>query len=120
MYLRQRHLTRTLAFNRLENVSGLQPGLVGGTVRQHRNYSRVAKAFGDGCADPTLSLGMMLFKLLVFSRGQIAGIGIERFQQSVERAHCNRLKVRLLHIFGANPLQDFGINAELAVGAVAA
>ena len=55
---------------------------------------------------------------LVLGRGQVAGVGVERLKQPVQRAGGHVAHVGLGHVVGLDLLQDLGIDAHLAVGAI--
>src|ERR1700743_1772530 len=54
----------------------------------------------------------------VFGRDQIAGIGIEGFEQSVQCAVCHVADAGLDYIIALDLVQDFLIHAHLAIGSI--
>src|SRR2546429_7152829 len=55
---------------------------------------------------------------LPISRRQIARLGVERFQKSMERAGGHRVHVRVVHIILLDLLQNFAVNRQRFVGLV--
>ena len=76
-------VTRALAFNGLNDVRALNAGFVGRTTRDDSNDGSIAKALRDGRSNIGLAFQAMRLVLLVLSRGQVAGVGVERFQQAM-------------------------------------
>ena len=60
---------------------------------------------------------MTLIKLVLFGI-QLAGIGIERIEQPMQRATGHRREIWLFDIFGADAGENLAVHAELAVSAV--
>ena len=106
----ERHLARALAFDGLEDIAGLDAGLVGRTARNHRDDRGIAEAFRDGC--PDLAFGLGLIGLVLFELGgrQIAGVRVQRLEQAVQRAVGHQRDVGLFHVLAAHPRKDFAIN----------
>ena len=69
-------------------------------------------------ANAGLAFCLASFERLVSFRRQIAGVGIQRLQQTVQRAVSHRRQVRLFYIFAAHPGQHFAVNLKLRIGAV--
>src|SRR5262249_10286439 len=76
------------------------------------------EALGNSCSDVGLAVSLLLLEDLVFRRRQVTGVGVQRFQQPVQRAACNHWHVWLLYIFSANVVEDLAINLDVAVSAV--
>src|ERR1700722_18688754 len=54
----------------------------------------------------------------VFGRAQIAGVGIEGFEQSMQRAVGHVANAGLDHVVALDLVQDFLIHAHLAIGSI--
>ncbi len=70
----------------IDHIAVAQMFLVGGRAGQHIDDRGVAEALGDGDAHLRIVGGGAVFVDLVLGRRQIAGIGIERVEQAVQRA----------------------------------
>ena len=92
--------------------------LVGGRAGQHIDDGRVAEALGDG--EPHLRIVGCgaVFVDLVLGRRQIAGIGIERVEQAVQRAGGHFGNVGLGDVVVLNLAQNLGVDAHLLVGGI--
>ena len=60
----------------------------------------------------------MLLVNFIFGRGKVAGIGIERFEESVKRAVGDVTDAWWGNLIILDFLQDFRVDAHLLVGAV--
>ena len=112
-----RHLAGALVVQRFDDVAGKKPGFIGWASRHNRNHVAVAEALGDGSADACYGLAKLLV-MLVLLRAQVAGVGVERLEQSVQGSVADLRNVRIFDIVGANPRKDFAVNAHLAICAV--
>ena len=65
------------------------------------NNGGIAKSLRDCRANIGLAFCFLLLENLVFRWGEIAGVSVQRFQQTVQRAVCDRAHVGLFHIFRA-------------------
>src|SRR5579864_575273 len=79
------------------------------SVTEPLRHRRPYVSFG---ADPSRLVFLVLLGI------QVAGIGIQRFQQSVQRAVGNGRKVRLFDVFTTYARKDFAVNFHLAVSTV--
>src|SRR5262249_62226766 len=96
---------RALAVDKFKDVTSINAGLVGGSSGDHGNHCSVAKALRNGGADACLAITLGGLKSLVLSRTQIAGVSVQRFQKSMQRAAGDRVDVWLLDILRTNPVQ---------------
>src|SRR6185312_15803076 len=114
----KRHLMRALALDRLDNVPGFYAGLIRRATGKHGNYRRISEALGDGSSDVGVSFALVGLVELVLIRIQIAGVGIERFQQPMQSSAGDGREIWFLNVFRTNTREHFAVNAELAVSAV--
>ena len=91
--------------------------LVGGRTGQNADHGGVAEALGDQDAHLGGTSGTVLVDF-VFGRGQVAGIGVERFEQAVESAGGYVIHVGIGDVVGLDSPQDVAIDAHLAVSAI--
>src|SRR6185437_13681662 len=93
----ERDVACVLAVDRFEDVAVGEAGLVGRTAGDDRDDCRVTVTLGD--VDPGLSTAALVRLVgLVVVRGEIAGVGVERFQQAAQRAAGDGGDVRLRHV----------------------
>ena len=92
-------------------VSAGEPGSTLTTVAYPKRLETVMPT----CAAPVA--GSILVDL-VLGGGQVAGVGIERLKQAVQRAGGHVAHVGFGHVVGLDLLEDLGIDAHLAVGAI--
>ena len=60
----------------------------------------------------------MLFVYFVLGGSQIAGVGVERFKQAVQRAGGDVVDVGVGDVVGLDLLENFGVDPHLAVSAI--
>ena len=106
----ERHLARALALNGFENIAGLDAGLVGRSAGNHRDDRGIAEALGYCRPDLAFGLGLIGLVLFELGGGQVAGVGVERLQQAVQRAIGHQRDVGLFHILAAHPRKHFAVN----------
>ena len=82
MNLRQRHLAGTLALDGFENIGGLDSSFFSRTAGDDRDDRGIAEALGDGGANISLGIGLVCLVILVLSRCQVAGVGVQRLEQA--------------------------------------
>ncbi len=114
----QRKIVRGLAFNEIDHVAVAEMLLVGGRAGQHVDDGGVAEALGDGDAHLRIVGGGTVLVDLVLGGGQIAGVGIERVEQAVQRAVGHFGNIGLGDVVVLNLAQDLGVDAHLAVGGI--
>ena len=83
---------------------------------QNADDSAVSEAFGDH--NPGLGVARMFLVNLVFGLSEIAGIGVERVEESVKSAVGDVPDAGLRHVVILDLLEDFGVDAHLFVSAV--
>src|SRR6185312_1547544 len=113
---RHRHVVRALAAYAFDDVSVLQSNLVRWAAGNDRDDHRISKALGNRGAN--VRLRSRLLALLVLLRGQVARIGVERLQQSVQRAIGDRRNVRVLNVLAFHTRKHFAVNLNLRISAV--
>ena len=86
--------------------------LVGGRAGQHVDHRGVAEALGDGHSHLRDVRGGAVLIDLVLGRRQIAGIGIERVQQAVQRAVGHLGDVGLGDVVVLDLAQNLGVDAR--------
>src|ERR1022692_1783697 len=59
---------------------------------------------------------LTLHPLLVLIGIQIAGVGVDGFEQSVDSAQSDALHVGFFHVVALDAREHFGINGQMAVG----
>ena len=114
----QRQLARGLVADGLDDVAVREVLLVGGRTGQHADHHGVTKALGDGDADLRHACRRTLLVNLVLGRSQVAGVGVERLQQAVQRAGGHIVDVGVGHVVGLDLLEHLAKNVHLAVGAI--
>jgi hypothetical protein len=107
---------RGLAFNEIDHIAVAEMVLIGGRAGQHVDDGGVTEALGDGEAHLRVVGGGTVLVDLVLGRREIAGIGIERVEQAVERAVGDFGDVGLSDVVVLNLAQDLGVDAHLVVG----
>ena len=113
------HVPRGKAGDGFENVSGAKSGFLRGAIGQHGNDHDVAEALGHRGADFTARRILLLFLVVgVFAGAQIGGIGVQGFEQAVERSGGDGAQVGLVHVVFLDVLEDLAVNGQGAIGLV--
>ena len=108
--LSQRHVVCGLALDGFNDVGVLDTGLIRRASGNHGDHRSVSEALRDGGADIGLAVGLHRLVVLVLGSRQVAGIGVERLQQTVQRALGDPCDIGLLNIFEADARQHFAVN----------
>ncbi len=114
----QRQLAGGLLADGLDDVAVGQVLLVGGRAGRHADHGGVAEALGNQDAHLGDAGGGTVLVDFVFRRGEIAGVGIQRFQQAVESAAGDLVHIGLGNVVGLDSPQHVAVDADLAVGAI--
>ena len=113
------HVARREAADGFKNVAAVDAGFFGRAVGQDGNHDDVAEALAEREAG-FAGAGVLLLLLVlgVLARSEVAGFGVERFEQAVERAGGDEVHVGLVHIIGLDLVEDFAVDGEGFVGFV--
>ena len=104
-----------LAVDQIDDVAVAQMLLVGCRSGQHIHHRGVPEPLGDSEAYLRIVRRRTVFVCLVFGGRQIAGIGIERIEKSVERAGGHGGDVGRRNVVVLDLAQNLGIDAHLLV-----
>ena len=104
---------RAQPFHGFNDVPGGEAGFIRGAAGNHGNHRGIAKALGNGGPHIRLAFILLLLEDLVLGRGEIAGVGIERFQQPMQRAVGDHAHIGLFHVFRAHPVKHLTVNANV-------
>ena len=115
---RQRQFAGGLLADGLDDVAVGEVFLVGGRTGRDADHGGIAIALGDVDAYLGDAGRRTLLVDLVLGRGQVAGIGVQRLQQPVQRAGGHVVDVGLGDVVGLDLLEHLGVDAHLAVGAI--
>src|SRR5579862_2271338 len=115
---RQRHLARTVSFDRFKDVRSFNADLVRRSARDHRDHGGVAETLRNRGADIGLRVGLLRLVILIFLRAQIARIRIERLQQTMQSAVRYLGDVGFLDVLAVHAREHFAVDLQLAVSAV--
>ncbi len=107
-----------LIADQIDHIAVAQMLLPGGRAGQHIDHGGVAVALGNGDSHlRNVCGGAVLINLVLGSR-QIAGIGIERVHQAMQRAVGHVGNVGIGDVVVLNLAQNLGVDADLAVGGI--
>src|SRR6266576_5404651 len=102
MNLSKRHVASASALDGLEDVGVLNPSLLGRSTGDYRDHGGISETLGNGSANLSFTIGFDGAVMLVLGGGQIAGVGVQRFQQSMQRALSHHRDVGLFDVFATN------------------
>src|SRR5581483_2127800 len=120
MNLGQRHVASALAFNGFDDVGSFQTCLIRRTAWDHGDHSCIVKTLRYSCSRLATRVALVLLEFLVLGWREIAGISVQRLQQTVQRTINYEKNVKLFHVFAAHAQQDLAVHLELTVPAIIA
>ena len=113
----QRQLAGRLFADGFNDVAVSEVLFVGGRAGHHADHGGVSKTFGNQNSHLGGAGGTVLVDF-VFGRGQVAGIGVERFEQTVERSGGYVVHIGFGDVIGLDSPQHVAVDAHLAVSAI--
>src|SRR5208283_2142568 len=111
--LTDRHFAGSESGDRFQEVPAMQAGFFARTVGKHRGHDDVAGTLAEiqtGFAGA--GVRALLFVLGIFARSEIAGFGIEGFQETVKRASGDEVHVGLVDVILLYLLENLAVDLQ--------
>ncbi len=114
----ERHVARGNVINAFDEIAGGDIGLVGGGAGQGIDDGDVTVTLSEDETDAGFAEIGAFFVLAVLIGVEIAGEGVDGFEETVDCAEGDALHVRFFDVFQLDALEHFGVDLEMPVNII--